>query len=194
MPSHLCETLYECFRILYRFPVLYSVSEIQKKALGSHLQYHAHTLSISIARWIITTSTFQNSKCHQNPNKQLQHELQGNTKLQHWRIDPVIHLTVVIPYLCSKTLYCVKHPMYTQASKGKMCWHLPQSTSSVNPFQGSHFRFNSTDTEERHQAEAPLSAGDRAECSSQPEWGHSHLTSHSKSHSDKPQAFVCCSY
>lgn len=50
MPSHLCETLYECFRILYRFPVLYSVSEIRKKALGSHLQYHAHTLSISIAR------------------------------------------------------------------------------------------------------------------------------------------------
>lgn len=133
MPSHLRETLYECFRILYRFPVLYSVSEIQKKALGSHLQYHAHTLSISIARWIITTSTFQNSKCHQNPNKQLQHELQGNTKLQHWRIGPVIHLTVVIPYLCSKTLYCVKHPMYTQASKGKMCWHLLRAPPLLTP-------------------------------------------------------------
>lgn len=63
----------------YGFPVLYSGSEIQKKnPLGSHLQYHAHTLSISIVRWIITTSTFQTSKCQQNCNKQLQQELQGN--------------------------------------------------------------------------------------------------------------------
>lgn len=39
---------------------------------------------------------------------------------------------VVTPYICSKTLHCVKHPVYTQASKGKML-RSPQSTSSVNP-------------------------------------------------------------
>lgn len=48
----------------------------------------------------------------------------------------------------------------------------------------------------RREAEAPLSAGEGAECSSQPGWGHFHLNhqlrAHSKSHSAKPQAFAGC--
>lgn len=49
-----------------------------------------------------------------------------------------------------------------------------QSTSSVNPSRAPILDFTVL-IWRRGQAEAALSAGDGAECSSQPGWGHSHL-------------------
>lgn len=103
-----------------------------------------------------------------------------------------MHLTVVTPYICSESLYCVKHPVYTQASKGKMCCPLlrapPLLMPSRVPISDLTVLIWRRNVRQRHPCLQKTELNTAASQSGAfPSESPAHITQQVS-----PQAFVCC--